>query len=229
MGIFLQDVRYGLRNLMRNPRLRARRDADAGAGHWRQHHHLQRDQQHAIEAAAVPRARTAWCWCGRPSAKVPTIGTSSPRPTSGISSGRATPSRPWPSSIPPAEATTSLQRATAQEAEQVSGLRVSRGLLFRAGRQASSRPHVPSRGRDSGQGSRSRAQLRTVEDALRRRSVAGRQDHPRRWRGLHGDRRDAARIRSGNSGAGRASSGCPSAIPKPTSAAATTASSPSLA
>jgi hypothetical protein len=48
-----------------------------------------------------------------------------------------------------------------------------RGLLFRAGRGASSRPHVPSRGRDAGQGSRSGPQLRTVEDALWRRPFAG--------------------------------------------------------
>ena len=38
-----------------------------------------------------------------------------------------------------------------QEAEQVSGLRVSAGFFSRAGREASYRTHVPPRGRDPGQ------------------------------------------------------------------------------
>ena len=104
-----------------------------------------------------------------------------------------------------------------------------RGLLFRTGRQASSRPHVPSRGRNAGQRPRSRPQLRVVEDPLWRRPFAGGPDHPRRWRGLYRGRRDAARIPMAILERARASFGCPLAIPKPTSAAATTASSPSPA
>ena len=57
MSVNLQDLRLGLRLLIRSP-LSARRDSRAGHRHRRQYRNLQRHQHAAHPAAALPRRRS---------------------------------------------------------------------------------------------------------------------------------------------------------------------------
>ena len=40
MGTLIQDIRYGIRMLLKNPAMTLVATANAGAGHWRQYHDL---------------------------------------------------------------------------------------------------------------------------------------------------------------------------------------------
>ena len=48
----LRDLRFGLRSLRAEPGVRAHGDSDAGAGDWREHGGVQRDERGAAEVAA---------------------------------------------------------------------------------------------------------------------------------------------------------------------------------
>jgi hypothetical protein len=65
MGTLLQDARYGLRNLVRTPRLHCRRDVDVGAWWQSQRYHLQRNVIKALPFPEPDRLRLLWETFGR--------------------------------------------------------------------------------------------------------------------------------------------------------------------
>jgi hypothetical protein len=66
MGTLLQDVRYGLRMLVKKPTFTIRGYPDAGSGRGSQHGHFQHRKCRVAAFSALPRCgwRVLASWCG---------------------------------------------------------------------------------------------------------------------------------------------------------------------
>ena len=184
---FLRDLRYGARALLRAPGFHRRRDADARAGHRRQHRDLQRRQRCPAEAIVVPRTRSAGLclgeehrdWQGPRSRRAAELSGLAGAERGVRCAGRLSFQR---------LRAHRQRRARKPHRDHGDGQPVPRARCRRAGR-----PDLHRRGRKAPR-SRGRAAPRILAAAIRRRSQPGRQvDHADR-RAVYRRRRDAARF-----------------------------------
>jgi hypothetical protein len=196
LGAPPRDVLAGpaLRRARPSPRARLHRHrrAHPGPRRGRQQHHLHGRQRHAAQAAAVPGA-------GPAGAGLENVRLGSRGPEHRVRPGLLGLAAAEPRVRQRGDLRLGGQglqpgRDRGPRGRAGVGRPGERAVLPRAGRRARPRPRLPPRGGDPRPGPRGGDLLRALGEPLRRRPVARRPHDQDGRRGLHGRRRDAARV-----------------------------------